>query len=129
MSNYSEDVDLAISMHDDADTGYDWKNLTSDEKVELIRQASAINQDRREQEAAEAALKVKYAAVDAYRVEIAGTVPAHRLDTRQRGFLDGWEAAMAHIEAERAPSNQPRIGSVDDTRRAAGLTFRPEESK
>lgn len=41
------------------------------------------------------AREAKYTACDAYRAQIAGTVPAHRLDTRQNGFLDGWDAALA----------------------------------
>lgn len=102
MSQYSEDVKAAQELHQASGSTLEWRNLTTDEKTELVRRAAALSQDRREQEAKAVANRTKFDAVDAYRAKIAGTVPAHRLDTRQGGFLDGWDAAMAHIEAERA---------------------------
>lgn len=44
--------------------------------------------------------QAKYDACDKYRTKISGTVPAHRLDTRQNGFLDGWDAALAWAAGE-----------------------------
>lgn len=47
-----------------------------------------------------AARRAKMAQVDAYRARIAGTIPAHRLDTRMTGFLDGWDAALRYLKEQ-----------------------------
>lgn len=90
------DVDVAKQLHLTTGGSIAWEDLDPDVRRDfLIRACQIVNQrqtDAREEEAR----RVKYAAADAYRVSIAGTVPAHRLDTRQNGFLDGWDAALAH---------------------------------
>lgn len=74
------------------------KVLGTTEEFETADTARAA---QRRQDRIEAALNAKLDAVVAYRASIVGTVPAHRLDTRQSGFLDGWDAALAWVAQQR----------------------------
>lgn len=95
------DVELAKALHLADSPRTDWDNLTGAEKRHYLIQAYRTTDLDGRQEREVVAHRTKMAAVDAYRASIVTTVPAHRLDTRQNGFLDGWDAAMAYIKAER----------------------------
>lgn len=103
MSNneYTEDAALAAELYEAETPGREWWNAPTDIKREYLIRACQTNDLQRKRDRMEADLRVKQTAVDAYRASIAGTVPAHRLDTRQNGFLDGWDAALAWVAQQR----------------------------
>lgn len=96
---YHEDALLAANMFEEDGNGQ-WRNATLDEKRDYLIRACHINDARRREEREAEARRVKLAQVDAYRARIAGTIPAHRLDTRMNGFMDGWDAAMRHMQEQ-----------------------------
>lgn len=89
------DVDLAMQLHISTGSRIAWEDLDPEVRRDFLIQACRVNNQRVREDREEAAARAKLAAVDAYRVSIVGTIPAHRLDTRLSGFLDGWDAALA----------------------------------
>lgn len=100
MSHYNDSIDRARTNYAASDHTVEWRNLPYGLRQEYIH-AAGLQIDREAQAAAEVeARRVKLAQVDAYRARIAGTIPAHRLDTRMSGFLDGWDAAMRYMQEQ-----------------------------
>lgn len=108
MNEFTEDDQLAAKLYEDETPGREWWNAPTDIKRAYMIRACQINDARRRVEREEAAARVKMTAVDAYRASIVSTVPAHRLDTRQNGFLDGWDAAMAWVAQQRLNAEEGR---------------------
>lgn len=103
MSNneYTDDATLAAELYEAETPGQEWWNAPTDIKREYLLRACQTNDIQRRQEREDADLRVKQTAVDAYRASIVSTVPAHRLATRQNGFIDGWDAALAWVAQQR----------------------------
>lgn len=95
-----DDTEMAVRLYEEA-TGQKWENAEKTTRRSYIIEACMINNERDRLEREAAAGQAKQIAVDAYRASIVGTVPAHRLDTRQNGFLDGWDAALAWAAQQR----------------------------
>lgn len=103
-------TDLAEELYLQANSRFghhQWVTAPTPIKRDWIYRAAAVQRDARalldiEQARleSEARAQAKIAAVDTYRASIATTIPAHRLDTRQNGFLDGWDAALAWVEEQ-----------------------------
>lgn len=105
MSEQNELV-TAMYLHKQSPSRLKWSQLGEDAQESFRAEARAYL--RRQDEYQDDDLttpedesnQAKYAAVDAYRASIVTTVPAHRLDTRQNGFLDGWDAAVAYMKGQ-----------------------------
>lgn len=102
MANFSATVDRARQLFEDAQPTNvtEWRNLPYDQRGAFIELAAKQLHEEAQAAAEVEARRVKLAQVDAYRARIAGTIPAHRLDTRMTGFLDGWDAAMRYMQEQ-----------------------------
>lgn len=66
----------------------------------LEQEARGVLMEELEYQDAQAAIRAKGDAVDAYRALITTTIPAHRIETRINGFKDGWDAAVLAFKGE-----------------------------
>lgn len=100
MAQYHKALDRAQANHAASDHTVEWKNLPSALRQEYVGEAGRQLDEEAQVTTEAEARRTKLAQVDAYRARIAGTIPAHRLDTRMSGFLDGWDAAMRYMQEQ-----------------------------
>lgn len=101
MSTYTDDAALAAELYEQETPGGEWRNTPTHVKREYLIRAMGINNDkRREAREREAAIAL-IAAVNAYRVSLPPEVSGRWVFTRQIGFQDGWEAALAWVAQQR----------------------------
>lgn len=99
MSTFADDAALAAELYEQ-ETAQGWPPASADTKREYLLRAMAVNNAKQREAREDADAVVRITAANAYRASLPPEVSGRWVNTRQIGFLDGWDAAIAWVASQ-----------------------------